>query len=229
METMTPPENTRRKRIVAVDDEEEILRLYQAFLQSRDFEVITCKSANECLLLLRNQKVDLALLDIDMPGITGIRLLEMIRLNASMDEMRIVMVTAKHDEATVRAAVKLGCDGFLIKPFSLKDFAARVTLELFSVGDGEVREMLKKGLSTMRSNLLREPGMVEYSAQDWDAYPLKWGEVRICVLLPRGVRPTHFQKAPLDECEKRLVILYKHPLRWKRVWPHPAPPKAESA
>jgi CheY-like chemotaxis protein len=218
-----------RKRIVAVDDEEEILRLYQAFLQSRDFEVITCRSANDCLAYLRANTADLALLDIDMPGITGIRLLEMIRLNAMLDEMRVVMVTAKRDEETVRTAVKLGCDGFLVKPFSLKDFAARVTLELFSLGDSEVREILSKGMSSMRGTIMRETGMGEYNSADWDAYPLKWGEVRICVLLPRGVRPTHFQKAPMDEAKRHIVVLYKHPLRWKRVWPPLGALRAESA
>lgn len=218
-----------RKRIIAVDDEEEILRLYQAFLQSRDFEVITCKSANDCLQYLRKNKADLALLDVDMPGVNGIRLLEMIRLNASLDDMHVVMVTAKRDEETVRAAVRLGCDGFLIKPFSLKDFASRVALELFSVSEADVRDVLKKGLSAARSNNLREPGMTEYNAQDWDAYPLKIGDVPICVLLPRGVRPTHFQKAPLDELEQRIVVLYRHPSRWKRVWPAPPSWNTESA
>jgi two-component system response regulator MtrA len=219
---MTDAIQTVRKRIVAVDDEEEILRLYQAFLQSRDFSVVTCRNATDALTYLRVERADLALLDIDMPGINGIRLLEMIRLNASMDAMRVVMVTAKRDEETVRACMKAGCDGFLVKPFSLKDFASRVALELFEVSDDDVHGMLRKGLSAMKSGLLREPGLQEYDTLQWDPYPLVWNDVRICMLLPRGVRPTHFQKTP-DEAEHRIVVLYRHPLGWKRVWPAKKP------
>src|SRR5690606_38454222 len=125
-------ESGGRKRILAVDDEEEILRLYESFLSLGGYEVVTATSAEECMRHLKEEAApDMLLLDVNMPGIDGLKLLEFVRGSQRLAGMRVLMISAKRDEVTVRRAVELGCDGFLVKPFDLKELERRISLELF--------------------------------------------------------------------------------------------------
>jgi len=215
--TQAPPSH-RRKRVLAVDDEEEILRLYQTFLQYRDYEVITIDNAEDCASFLKTEHADILLLDVNMPGIDGLQLLEMIRTDARLKEMRVIMVSAKRDEETVKKAVKLGCDGFIVKPFKLKDLSERIAMEMMIITEEDIRGFLRGGLH-IRTTMFKEPGMNEFSVLQWDPYPLKYQDANICLLVPRGIRPAMFLKAPLEELESKVVVLYRHPQRWKRIWP----------
>lgn len=213
---MTTP--VRRKRVLAVDDEEEILRLYQTFLQYRDYEVIAVNNAEACIEFLKTEVADVLLLDVNMPGIDGLQLLEMIRADVRLKDMRVIMISAKRDEDTVKSAVKLGCDGFIVKPFKLKDLAERIAMEMVTINEDDIRQFVRQSLN-IRTGAFKEPGMAEFSVLHWDSYPLKHADTNLLLLVPRGVRPALFGKASDDELQKRVIVLYRHPQRWKKIWP----------
>jgi CheY-like chemotaxis protein len=207
-----------KRRVLAVDDEPEILQLYRTFLKYRGYEVIAVDNATACLDFLATDSADLLLLDVNMPGIDGLKVLEMIRSDQRQRDMRVIMVSARRDEDTVVGAVQLGCDGFLLKPFKFKDLGERIAVELFSVDDVDIRGLLKGSLVTSPGTLL-EPGLSELNILACDAYTVQHQGVTLAIVLPRGMNPTMLARALPVEVAKRVTVYYRHPQRWKRVWP----------
>lgn len=218
---MTTAENLKQassRTILAVDDEEEILRLYNTFLKFSGFIVKTVQNAEDCVDYLISHDVDLILLDVNMPGIDGLRLLEMIRTQAKNKETPIIMISARGDEATVKNAATLGCDNFIVKPFTLTELAERIKNELFEINYEQVRKLLEV-TRNMRTRLIREAGLQEFRIVDWDPYSITYEGRELCVLAPRGVRPSSLAKLDEPDLKKRTAIFLKNSIRWKRIWP----------
>ncbi len=108
-----------RERILVVDDEFLIRWSLQQDLAKEDYEVITAESGEEALRLTEEQTPDLVLLDIHLPGIDGIRVLE--KLKGANPELPVIMITAFGMVETAVAAMKLGAFDYIAKPFNLDD------------------------------------------------------------------------------------------------------------
>ena len=208
----------RPQKILAVDDESEILRLYETFLRHRGYEVATAADADGCLTLLEFMRPDILLLDINMPGIDGLTLLEMVRSDPRYKDLHILMVSARRDAETVRDAAAAGIDGFIVKPFKLKELEARIAQELYVVEEEELRRLFL-GRVSPRPSLLRESGLTEFSPVDWDPYLSRSGEQQLCLLVPRGVRPERFGRVDPEELSRRVMAFVRRATRWRRVWP----------
>ena len=105
------------KKILVVDDEEDV-RLYLAdFLEEREFSVDTAENAEEALGKLDKNLPDIVLLDIMMPGMDGLECLEKIK--RKFQKVTVIMITALKNEALMAKALKLGATHYIIKPFSL--------------------------------------------------------------------------------------------------------------
>jgi DNA-binding response OmpR family regulator len=208
----------QKKTVLAVDDEKEILKLYDTFLKYKGYRVKTAMNAEACLREMRHGIPDILLLDINMPEVSGLQLLEMIRSHPSGKNVPIIIISARGDEATIEQAVKLGCDNYLIKPFTMKELARRIDAELFSVDVEFVRQLLPR-LQYPHQALLRAVGLKEFAPSDWDAYSFKADEIELCVLVRRGYRTAPLAKAVEEELKRKVSILYKHPMKWKCIWP----------
>ena len=73
------------------------------------------------------------LLDVNMPKVNGLLVLEMLREDEKYKKIPIIMISARRDVQTITKAAQLGCDSFVIKPFKLAELSKRIYLELFSV------------------------------------------------------------------------------------------------
>jgi len=208
----------KKVRVLAVDDEAEVLQLYDTFLHYKGFEVLTASNAKSCISRLQEQLPDIILLDINMPGIDGLCLLEMIRSEPACRGIPVIMVTAHGDEKTVTKAVGYGCDNFIVKPFKLNDLAKRIDAELLQLTYADVLELLQQPMS-IRTAALREFGLQEFDPIKHDPYPVSYGELDFCIILPRGLRPNALLRLAEQDLSKRALIYFRHPLRWKRVWP----------
>src|SRR5207244_12108074 len=103
----------RPKTILWVDDEVDGLAAHRRFLEDQGFTVAAASHGDDALALLRRQAYSIVLLDEQMPGRRGLELLSEIR---TIDpEMPVVMVTQSEDEGTMRAAVVIEVDGYLVK------------------------------------------------------------------------------------------------------------------
>lgn len=115
------------KRIMVVDDEENLLELVKTLLEQEGFEVITASSGKECLEKLKKVKPDLILLDVMMPGMTGREVLEKIRENPKTKGLKVAFLTVvRYSEASKANMERLKVADYITKPFDNKDLIRRV-------------------------------------------------------------------------------------------------------
>ena len=107
-------EKTRYK-ILAVDDEQRMVRFIQLNLEQDGFEVVTAYNGKEALEQVRTQLPDLILLDIMMPDINGFDVLKKIR---EVNNVPVIMLTAKGEEDDRIQGLELGADDYITKPLS---------------------------------------------------------------------------------------------------------------
>ena len=116
-----------RKRILIVDDDAMNLQRTQMLLK-QEYHVLLAESGNEALLKLRNEKIDLILLDIAMPVMDGLETFKRMK-EASID-IPVIFLTASGYEEDVRTAISLGAVNYLKKPFFPDELLKRVALGL---------------------------------------------------------------------------------------------------
>lgn len=110
-----------------VDDEKEITDLVTLYLENEGFSVFKFYSSKEALACINTQSIDLAILDIMMPEIDGLKLCQIIR---EQHHYPIIMLTAKSTELDKINGLMLGADDYLTKPFLPLELVARVKAQL---------------------------------------------------------------------------------------------------
>lgn len=148
------------QRILAVDDEEHILELIEYNLIKNGFHVITAPGGEEALKILEEKHVDLVLLDIMMEGMDGIEVLKQIRGNAKLEDLPVILLTAKAEEIDKVLGLELGADDYLTKPFGVHELPARIKAVLRrskrSKKEMANQEQLKEFVSTGKLTIDKE-------------------------------------------------------------------------
>ena len=116
----------RMKTILVVDDDEMILKMAEFVLQQEGYEVVKVMSGMSCLDYLKYNKPDLILLDVEMPIMSGIQTLEIIRGNEEYQYIPVMFLTASADKETVVTAGSLKAVDYVVKPFMPQDLVDRV-------------------------------------------------------------------------------------------------------
>lgn len=125
-------------RLLIVDDEPALRKALRASLTASDFQVSEARDGSEGLAILAQTPIDLVLLDINMPGRTGIDICRAIRgLSARTG---IVMVTVRDSEEDKVTALEAGADDFITKPYRLRELIARLHAVLRRVTTHDSRE-----------------------------------------------------------------------------------------
>ncbi|HEY4570729.1 MAG TPA: response regulator [Kribbella sp.] len=112
-------------KVLVVDDQPPNVRLLEAILSPRGYDVLTASSGEQALEVVDAEDIDLVLLDILMPGIDGYEVCRRIREQVDTAYLPVVMVTASGDEQKVKA-LEAGADDFLTKPVNKNELLARV-------------------------------------------------------------------------------------------------------
>jgi DNA-binding response OmpR family regulator len=110
-------------KILVVDDDRTLLRFLKQYLEQEDYEVVTVDRGQEGLRVLYQERPDLVVLDVMMPGMDGWEVCVRIR---ELSEIPIIMLTAKSSEIDKLRGFKLGVDDYVTKPFSLEELGARI-------------------------------------------------------------------------------------------------------
>jgi two-component system, OmpR family, KDP operon response regulator KdpE len=114
-------------RVLVVDDDPQIRRVMRVALTGQGYEVDDVKSGDAALQKLREERFDLVLLDMNMPGLDG---LETCRLIRKQSEIAIIMLTVRDEEADKVAALDAGADDYVTKPFKTSELSARIRAAL---------------------------------------------------------------------------------------------------
>lgn len=104
-------------KILIVDDDAMNLKMAEFILKQKGYEVEKTESGMEALLYLRDNHVDLILLDIEMPVMSGFKTYEIIKDNREMRDTPVIFLTASASEEDISAAMELGAQNYLTKPF----------------------------------------------------------------------------------------------------------------
>jgi len=113
-------------RILAIDDSIVNLKLLSVILTREGFNVITSSDSLEALPLTMEHEPELLLLDIMMPGLSGLELLRLLKANNLTDSIPVLMVTARTQGADVKAALEAGAFDYIKKPLDEVEIVARV-------------------------------------------------------------------------------------------------------
>ncbi|MFO1487638.1 MAG: response regulator [Verrucomicrobiota bacterium] len=122
----------KKIRIVAVDDNEIILHLIRHCLGTdKEYELTLCNSGEEVLTRLHKPpRVDVLLLDWNMPEMSGMDLLCTVRADSRYDHVRVMMLTVKSELEDVRKALEAGAGEYLMKPFNKEMLVNKLQLLL---------------------------------------------------------------------------------------------------
>ena len=115
------------ERILLVDDELDIINFISPYLANENFEVFSFTSADEAMKCINTEKIDLAILDIMLPGMSG---LDMCREIRNKYNFPIIILTAKNTEIDKINGLTLGADDYITKPFLPLELVARVKAQL---------------------------------------------------------------------------------------------------
>lgn len=113
-------------KILIVDDEPNIVMSLEFLLKKEGFEIDTAGDGDEALEKVHSFTPDLVLLDVMMPKKSGFEVCEILRADAALTNLRIIMLTAKGRDTEQAKGLALGADAYMLKPFSTKDLVARI-------------------------------------------------------------------------------------------------------
>lgn len=128
------------EKVLIVDDEEHIVELLQFNLVNAGYKVITANNGLDALKKVKENKPDLLLLDLMLPGMDGLDVCKEIKRDKETSKTSIIMLTAKSEELDKILGLELGADDYITKPFSIMELLARVKAVLRRSSSDEISE-----------------------------------------------------------------------------------------
>ena len=116
----------QRKKVLIVDDEEDIISLIKISLNLAGFDTFEALDGQKALTILKKQKPDLILLDIMMPRMDGYELCKRLKKNRKLKGIPVVFLTAKGQKEDAEKGLACGADDYIVKPFDPYELGERV-------------------------------------------------------------------------------------------------------
>jgi CheY-like chemotaxis protein len=126
MRARTPTGVLALRMVLIADDEPSMRLLVHATIESDDYTVIEAVDGAEAWAMIQQHKPSLVLLDVQMPGQTGLDVLHLIKADPELIGTRVILLTSKAQESDVERGLIAGADFYLTKPFSPLDLLTRV-------------------------------------------------------------------------------------------------------
>jgi CheY-like chemotaxis protein len=126
MSLRTPPQLEQLRTVLIADDESSIRLLVHATIESDDYTVVEAADGAQAWALTKELKPALVLLDVQMPGQSGLEVLRSIKADPSLKTTRVILLTSKAQERDIEVGLIAGADFYLTKPFSPLDLLTRV-------------------------------------------------------------------------------------------------------
>ena len=150
--------NEFRKMIFVVEDEPDIRETLSYNLNQEGFKVSEFSDAESCLNKIKEKKPELIILDLMLPGMSGLDLCKLVKSNNELKNISIIMLTAKSEEIDRIVGFELGADDYVTKPFSVRELILRVKV------------ILKKSFEDLNESTIIEFGQIKLNL---DAYEVE--------------------------------------------------------
>ena len=136
-------------KILIIEDEKAVREMLCFTLKNNGFEILEAKDSNSALDALKENEINLILLDWMLPGKQGIEISRIIRSSSEIKDIPIIMLTAKSDESDKVLGLESGADDYVTKPFSPKELVARIKALLRRTAPQKDMEVVKYGNITL--------------------------------------------------------------------------------
>ena len=113
-------------KILTVDDSTTIRKIVKRALDSFNCEILEAQNGVEGLAMANKEKPDMILLDITMPVMTGVEMLERLKGEQELKEIPVIMLTAESGKEAVTKAVRMGIKDYIVKPFKGPELVERI-------------------------------------------------------------------------------------------------------
>ena len=191
------------KRILLVDDEAEVLQILGEILSSMGYQAETASSGEEALAKLGPQ-IDLVLLDVKMPGLDGLQVVQRIRKNPATQDIPVIMVTALGSKTDRLNAVKAGASDFIQKPVDAIELKVRAEAQLKLK---ESQDEVKRQRAELQKAYASEKELLERTLQ---------GSVRILVDILGLVSPLVFSRmGRIRRIVRQICLNLELPNAWQ--------------
>ena len=131
-----------KKNILLIEDDKDISELISYNLKKENFNVITAYDGEEALNLIKDNVIDLIILDLMLPSVSGIDLLKYIKRDEKTKNIPVIIETAKGEENDIVLGLELGADDYVTKPFSPKVLVARIKRLIERTEEKSINEKL---------------------------------------------------------------------------------------
>ena len=139
------------RKILVIEDEMNIQELLKYNLEKNGYSVVVADNGTDGIEQARNNVPDLILLDIMLPGIDGLEVCKILRMDKTTKKVPIFMLTAKGEELDKILGLELGADDYITKPFSIKELIARIRAAMRRINEDSFEaEEERKGSSILR-------------------------------------------------------------------------------
>jgi signal transduction histidine kinase len=138
-------------RLLAVDDQVTNLQALVSIFHQEDYDILTATDGKDAMEIIRDKKIDLVLLDVVMPDISGLELCRVIRTNYALFDLPVLLITVRNTSEDIVAGLEAGANDYLIKPFDAEEVRARVKNIL--ILKKSVRDALRAEMSFLQSQI----------------------------------------------------------------------------
>lgn len=121
------------KKILAIDDENDVLLIIKTALNDEGYEVITATNGYDGLAMAEEQQPDLIILDLMMPEMNGLEVLTQLKSNDLTGQIPVIVLSGLNDKEKIRTALSKGTEYYIIKPYEYDDLINKVRQALGEV------------------------------------------------------------------------------------------------
>jgi len=140
------------KKVLIVDDDPAVVKLIERILESNNYQTVFALNGEEALKIMSEGVLDACLLDMMLPDINGIQLLQKIRKMDQGKHIPIIIITGRNDEFDTVLGLELGADDFIHKPFNKRELIARLNVIFRRIEQDEAKFMKPISFGEVRIN-----------------------------------------------------------------------------
>jgi CheY-like chemotaxis protein len=203
MDRWTEVEMDETTRILACDDDPNVLRATTRVLRSAGYDVSEAITGESCLLAIQEKRPDMLLLDVMLPDLSGIEVCRRIKIDPNLRTIFVVMLSGLTEPDNQSEGLESGADGYIVKPVTSRELLARVTAMVRIIKAERERDRLICKLQDALANIKILHGLLPICAsckkvRDDKGY---WNQLEVYILEHSEAEFTH---GLCPDCTKRL-------------------------
>lgn len=169
------------QRILVVDDDKQIVRLIQAYLEQAGYQVLTAGDGETALHVIRRDRPDLVVLDLMLPDKDGWEVTRRVRQDEHLAHLPIIMLTARVEDTDKIVGLEVGADDYITKPFNPREVVARVRAVLRRTTGGPIQSQVLQ-VAGLRMDLERH--QVTFNGEGIELTPTEFDLLKLLLEQP---------------------------------------------